>query len=140
MGTWVAGDIADVSELPFTGNVLYDGTTLGTVARATGETYIASGNVSMTYDFGNRDGELTLSLDGMYVSAPTGSNAGTSQAVRLVRRCSQAAWSANGLAGSIQWRIGQRRSQRSGWRNRQFSFGNASVSAVGTFAASQTPP
>ena len=58
--------------LPFGGEATYTGTALGTVARETGEgvaQYIARGDMQMTWDFGDRTGELAITdFDGMNVS------------------------------------------------------------------------
>lgn len=67
MGTWVAGDITDPNRIygenGFTGTATYAGTALGTVSRQTADgtaTYAASGKMGMEFDFGARQGTLSI--------------------------------------------------------------------------------
>jgi hypothetical protein len=64
-GWWIAGDIIDQSDLPFDGSATYEGGAIADVANnLNGEgwvTYTAKGDMLMTWDFGTRDGDLTIS-------------------------------------------------------------------------------
>jgi hypothetical protein len=64
-GWWIAGDIIDQSDLPFDGSATYEGGAIADVANnLNGEgwvTYTAKGDMVMTWDFGTRDGDLTIS-------------------------------------------------------------------------------
>jgi hypothetical protein len=64
-GWWVAGDIIDVSDLPFDGTATYQGTAIAEVGNnLNGEgwiTYTAKGDMAMNWDFGTRSGDLTIS-------------------------------------------------------------------------------
>ncbi|MGH6803179.1 MAG: hypothetical protein ACREC3_07415, partial [Methyloceanibacter sp.] len=70
LGWWVAGDIAAVGDLPFTGSATYSGGAIGTVWTnlvydPTSEdgwtTYTATGDMDMRWDFAKRSGDLTIS-------------------------------------------------------------------------------
>jgi len=75
-GWWISGDIPTIGQLPTMGTASYDGTTLGTVAAYTQTcesagwtTYVASGDVHMDWDFGQRAGILEITnfdADGAY--------------------------------------------------------------------------
>jgi hypothetical protein len=64
-GWWVAGDIIDSSDLPFDGSAIYEGGAIADVANnLNGQgwvTYTARGDMQMTWDFGTREGDLTIS-------------------------------------------------------------------------------
>jgi hypothetical protein len=72
LGFWVAGDIAAVGDLPFTGTATYDGTAVGTVTTnlfseptKTGgpgatETYTARGDMNMEWNFASRSGTMEI--------------------------------------------------------------------------------
>ncbi len=59
-GTWVAGEVPDVGDLPTTGGATYSGSAVGNVVNA-GAEYGASGNMDMTWDFGDRSGRWDVS-------------------------------------------------------------------------------
>ncbi len=77
LGFWVAGDIPAVGDLPFDGTAVYNGDAIGMVAtnlyhddaqhpgEYVGEdgwrTYTATGKMRMDWDFGRREGDLTIS-------------------------------------------------------------------------------
>jgi len=72
LGWWVAGDIPAVGDLPFRGSATYSGDAIGTVwtdlyydpnsgTANSGYTYTATGDMDMTWDFGQRSGNLTIS-------------------------------------------------------------------------------
>jgi hypothetical protein len=70
MGTWVAGDIADVAQIDTLSSSTgtYQGAAVGTVVSGT-DSYLAAGQMDMTYSFGSREGTLTISdFDGRNVS------------------------------------------------------------------------
>jgi hypothetical protein len=64
LGWWIAGDVVDSSDMPTTGNATYAGDAIGNVA-SLGEdgwaTYVATGDMDMTWNFGHRSGVLTIS-------------------------------------------------------------------------------
>ena len=66
VGWWIAGDIPAVNQLPFTGTATYAGNTIATVSNdlynvGDWNTYVATGNVDMSWNFGTRKGDLTIS-------------------------------------------------------------------------------
>lgn len=73
LGTWVAGDVI-TNLTPFTGVATYNGHAIGNVAKVVGSEvhrYLAAGNFSMTFDFGSRLGNATISdFDNKTFSAP----------------------------------------------------------------------
>ncbi len=73
MGSWVAGDIPTVAELPVTGTASYSGHAIGTVDAGSSR-YVAIGSFSMSYDFAQGSGSVTInSFDGQNLSSsPTG--------------------------------------------------------------------
>lgn len=72
MGTWVAGDITGLAELPNTIVASFAGTAIGSVARTTPSgtaTYIATGEAGLRYDFNLRQGDVQITnFDGISVS------------------------------------------------------------------------
>ena len=64
-GWWVAGDITQDSDLPFTGSASYAGRVVGEVANNIDGggwvTYTADGNLNMSWDFASRTGDLIIS-------------------------------------------------------------------------------
>ena len=63
MGTWVAGDVTQTPDLPLSGVGNFSGTAIGNVSTqgSTQAGYIATGGASMSFDFGTRVGNLTIS-------------------------------------------------------------------------------
>ncbi len=82
LGTWVAGDITSNVELGTLAGTTgtYEGKALGTVLAETARgpaTYIASGDMNMSFDFGVRNGSLQLkNFDGRNFDASVSSNPG----------------------------------------------------------------
>lgn len=62
VGAWVAGDLPTIGQLPFQGTANYSGQTIGTAAIYDGgwQTYTATGNVHMNWDFGEHSGTLHI--------------------------------------------------------------------------------
>ncbi len=60
LGTWVAGNMPDPSDLPTTGSAEYDGGAIGTVNNA-GAQYAASGDMHMDWNFGTQTGDWNVS-------------------------------------------------------------------------------
>jgi hypothetical protein len=64
LGWWVAGDIPAVEQLPVTGTATYNGGAVATVATDLGSegwaTYIASGQMGMSWNFGTRQGGFAI--------------------------------------------------------------------------------
>lgn len=63
LGTWAAGDIPTNDELPVVGTGSFEGHAVGNVAAATEggvAQYVAVGDMSLTYDFGAREGTLAI--------------------------------------------------------------------------------
>ena len=62
-GWWVSGDLPTIGQLPTTGSATYAGQALGTAAIQNCEgwqTFAASGNVNMNWNFASRSGELAI--------------------------------------------------------------------------------
>jgi hypothetical protein len=63
LGFWVAGDIAAVGDLPFTGSATYNGTAVGSVNTdlfGAQQTYTAKGDMDMEWSFASRSGTLEI--------------------------------------------------------------------------------
>ena len=64
-GYWVAGDVTQDLDLPFTGSASYAGQAIGNVANNLDgkgwQTYTAQGNLGMTWNFATRSGEFSIS-------------------------------------------------------------------------------
>jgi trimeric autotransporter adhesin len=64
-GWWISGDVIDQSDMPTDGSASYTGKAIGDVASNLGDmgwvTYTAKGDMVMTWDFGRRSGDLTIS-------------------------------------------------------------------------------
>ncbi len=77
MGTWVAGDIPTVADLPTSGTASYSGHAIGTV-NAGSARYVAIGSFSMNYDFSQGSGTVSINnFDGQNLSSsPAGATSG----------------------------------------------------------------
>ncbi|MBV8410182.1 MAG: FecR domain-containing protein [Alphaproteobacteria bacterium] len=64
LGTYVAGTLTTAIQMPPNGQATYNGSMVGNVNNA-GNSYIAGGNYSMSYDYGKRDGQTLLTFDKM---------------------------------------------------------------------------
>ena len=65
LGTWVAGNRPNLSDLPTTGIASFQGLAVGTDADlATGTTAVVGGDFSMSYDFGQGLGTFNLNIAG----------------------------------------------------------------------------
>lgn len=95
LGTWVAGDVTNEIDLPTTGTARYNGHAVGSVFN-NGAQYVAAGQLAVTYDFGERAGNVAISkFDGRSFS-------GSIAAVPGLARGNQFAGplSGSGLSGS----------------------------------------
>jgi hypothetical protein len=65
LGWWVAGDVIDNSDLPTDASASYAGHVIGNVATNIGnngwQTYVATGDLDMNWNFNSRSGDLTIS-------------------------------------------------------------------------------
>ena len=65
LGWWVAGDVIDNSDLPADLSASYGGHVIGNVSTDLGnngwQTYVATGDLDMNWDFNSRTGDLTIS-------------------------------------------------------------------------------
>jgi hypothetical protein len=68
-GWWIAGDVIDNSDLPTKGTASYAGDAIGNISRLNeGQwlTYVATGDMDMTWNFNNRSGVLHIkNFDGL---------------------------------------------------------------------------
>jgi trimeric autotransporter adhesin len=60
LGTWVAGNVTNSSDLPFTGTASYTGHAVGNVIN-NGAQYLAAGDFNMSVSFADRAGTATIS-------------------------------------------------------------------------------
>ncbi len=70
LGSWVAGDVTALADLPTTGSATYSGHTIGNVFSG-GENYTAIGTYNNSWDFGSRRGTATMSFDNTSYSGDT---------------------------------------------------------------------
>ena len=75
LGWYVAGELTDVTDLAgLTGSATYTGSAIGNVAALQGNiwnTYVATGNVNMNWNFGSRSGDLAITnFDNRSYAAP----------------------------------------------------------------------
>jgi hypothetical protein len=74
LGWWIAGDVVQKDDMPFTGTATYAGDAIGTVASLEGDdwvTAVATGDLDMSWNFGKRSGLLTISeFDGKTFGGP----------------------------------------------------------------------
>lgn len=62
-GWWIAGDVVSGDDMPTKGAALYEGDAIGNVAKFESGawlTYVATGDMSMTWNFANRKGNLHI--------------------------------------------------------------------------------
>ncbi len=70
LATWVAGDLPDLVDIPTAGIATYGGHAIGNVFSG-GDQYIAIGNFTNEWDFGTREGVITITdFDGRDFSTP----------------------------------------------------------------------
>ncbi|MBS4019630.1 MAG: hypothetical protein KGZ68_15510 [Dechloromonas sp.] len=138
MGTWVAGDITHPDDLPTDIVATYAGTALGNVTRQTQEgtsTYIASGTMSMTFDFNDRTGTVNLnSFDGLNLSAGVSDSSTSDQALF------SGYLSGSGMNGGVNGAFVNNGNIKAGGVIGNFGFqgvsGSDNVMATGTIAGS----
>ncbi len=70
LGSWVAGDVTALADLPSTGSATYSGHTIGNVFSG-GENYTAIGTYNNSWDFGTRRGTATMNFDSTSYSGDT---------------------------------------------------------------------
>ncbi|MBI1777742.1 MAG: FecR domain-containing protein [Proteobacteria bacterium] len=96
LGTWVAGPMARASDMPQTGIATFVGHAIGTVVNGSAQ-YIAGGGFSNVWDFGRKQGALTISnFDGLTMSGALSSANGRDYGGTL------AVTGQSGLGGSAQ--------------------------------------
>jgi hypothetical protein len=65
LGTWVAGELSSVAQIPVTGTASYTGHVVGNVAN-NGQHYLAAGAFQHSWNFGSRTGTLAITkFDGV---------------------------------------------------------------------------
>ncbi|HJQ58364.1 MAG TPA: FecR domain-containing protein [Vineibacter sp.] len=71
LGTWVAGQLSDVVQIPTMGTATYNGHIVGNVA-SSGQHYLAAGAYKNVWNFGARTGAVTITkFDGVTYSGMT---------------------------------------------------------------------
>lgn len=139
LGTWVAGDITNLSDLPTSGTASYAGTALGSVAlyqpgssnTVSEGTYIEKGKFNMTFNFGSRTGTATIqNFGGMTGTGSIGENSSLARS-----NFSGHLSGASGLTGQITGNFTNGNGQFAEGVLGQFAFDDPinSRSAVGTF-------
>lgn len=63
LGTWVAGELPDVADLPLTGTATYSGHMIGNV-ESNFNKYVAAGSFTHQWDFSDREGNFNATFDG----------------------------------------------------------------------------
>lgn len=75
LGTWVAGELPNVVDLPISGTATYSGHMIGNVEN-TYNKYVAAGSFTNQWNFGTREGNFNASFDGAnYAGTMVGSPA-----------------------------------------------------------------
>ena len=86
----MAGDLPGVGEIPLAGTATYSGHAIGNVFNSefsSGDQYIAIGNFTNEWDFGAREGVITITdFDGKDFSTPLLGEAGAAAATMANRR------------------------------------------------------
>jgi hypothetical protein len=71
LGTWVAGELADISALPNSGTATYAGHAIGN-AGSGGKRRLKVGRFEHQWNFGSRSGAYELDFDGYQLNGTTG--------------------------------------------------------------------
>ena len=151
LGWWVAGDITAATDLNEFGNqfaqATYSGHAIGNVASFNGETwktYVAGGDLAMTWNFGERSGDLTISrFDQKNFSGGLTFSGDMNAPGQLSGKHFEG--DLHGIAakrsrlrlGRGQWFVRQRRWKQSQRRDRKLNVGNNRYEATGIFAGSR---
>ncbi|HEX2890746.1 FecR domain-containing protein [Vineibacter terrae] len=70
LGTWVAGELASVAQIPVYGTASYSGHIIGNVTNGN-DRYVAAGGYRQAWNFGTRSGSVTItSFDGTDYTGP----------------------------------------------------------------------
>lgn len=164
MGTWVAGEVStdeEIDDMPFSGEVYYQGTAMGSVSRTTDDgvaTYIAKGDLFMGYNFESRTGGVDISNfdsseempGGVYLHADVAENSSIQSNLFSGALTGDNLYTSEDtddiLSGSLQGAFVNNPNAVLGAPNvaagiiGDFSFGGTGVSAVGTIAGVQFTP
>ena len=108
-GFWVAGDIAAVGDLPFTGEAFYSGGAVGSVSTdlfGSQETYTARGDMEMTWNFAQRSGDLSIKrFDQPHFQASNGLEFGGKMCAPGVTSCGGNTPSGNHFGGPLSQKL-----------------------------------
>ena len=101
LATWVAGELANIVDIPVAGTATYSGHAIGNVNN-NGARYIAMGNFSQNWNFATRTGVATISnFDSLTVSLNTASGNGRDFSSTGLAAGTSAAVTGAGVAGSF---------------------------------------
>lgn len=136
-GTWVAGDITNPADLPTNIIATYSGTALGTVARQTSagvSTYLAQGDLNMSFNFNNRTGSLEINnFDNNSLSGTVADSSTATQALFI------GGIAGSGAVGTVQGAFVNNGTNPAAGVIGNFQFGRTGYTAGGTIAGRRNP-
>ena len=128
LGTWVAGELPDVADLPLTGTATYSGHMIGNVENNFNK-YVAAGSFTNQWDFSDREGNFNASFDGAnYQGTMTGSPANVNFSGPI--------GDTNDLSrtGNVNGSFFRSPSDAAAYQAGSFNIGGPNYKATGTFA------
>ncbi len=139
LGTWVAGDVVDYSELPTGGSATYNGHAVGSVVTNPGSgegTYVAAGTMTMTWDFLPRTGTVSITnFDSHSFSGAVGDPAVPSDPSALF----SGSLSGSGLSGTVNGAFVRNGTDAAGGVIGDFAVSGAGYAASGIIAGERAP-
>lgn len=129
LGTWVAGELPDLVDMPLSGTATYSGHMIGNVEN-TFNKYVAAGSFSNSWNFGTQSGSFNATFDG-------GTYAGTMQGSPYDVNFSgniAGAGGATGRTGDVAGSFFRSPSDAAAYQAGSFNISGPNYKAVGTFA------
>ncbi|MGE4061647.1 MAG: hypothetical protein AB7E69_22605, partial [Sphingomonadales bacterium] len=128
LGTWVAGELPNVADLPLSGTATYSGHMIGNVENAFNK-YVAAGSFTNQWDFGTRQGNFNASFDGAdYAGTMIGSPAHVNFTGGIGDTNDL------GRTGSVAGSFFRSPTDAAAYQAGSFSISGSNYKAVGTFA------
>ncbi|MGE0660659.1 MAG: hypothetical protein AB7O63_14255 [Reyranellaceae bacterium] len=128
LGTWVAGELPDVADLPLTGTATYSGHMIGNVENNFNK-YVAAGSFTNQWDFSDREGNFNATFDGAnYQGTMTGSPANVNFSGSIGDTNDL------GRAGDVHGSFFRSPTDAAAYQAGSFRIGGPNYKATGTFA------